>query len=431
MRILVNEFCGHPFGMELSRELARCGHTVLHTYFADNTSTPKGSISAADNLSTLTIKGLHIRRAFAKHGLLSRRAADMDYGHAVAAEAMSFGPDVVISANMPLDGQRILQNATRRANACFVFWLQDVYSTAVRFVLRRKAPLLAGIAGWYYERVEKNLLRKSDAIVCIAPAFAEQLARWGIAGPRVSVISNWAPMKEIVPTPKDNAWAREMGVANRFCFVYSGTLGMKHRPELLLALAKKMEARGDARLVVVAEGAGADWLADHKEEVSPDVLTLLPYQAYERVPEVLGAADVLIALLDAEAGNFAVPSKTFAYLCAGRPIIIAAPEENEAARVVARAKAGIVVSPDGAEPMIEAAMQLLADPALCAQFGSAARKYAEQTFAVEMIADQFLRVFAEGAEQRTGTRQPARAVSRSTSWTPRTRKTPKDLHWKL
>lgn len=411
MRILVNEFCGHPFGLDLSRELARCGHVVLHTYFAGNTSTPKGSILFADDVSTLTIKGLHIQRTFVKHGLLSRRAADMEYGNAVAAEARTFGPEVVISANMPLDGQRILQNAARRANASFVFWLQDVYSTAVRFVLRRKAPLLAGIAGWYYERVEKDLLRKSDAIVCLAPAFAEQLARWGIAGPRVSVISNWAPVREIVPTPKDNGWAREMGVADRFCFLYSGTLGMKHRPELLLALAKRLEVRGDARLVVVAGGAGADWLAERAHKVSADALTLLPFQPYERVPEVLGAANVLIALLDAEAGNFAVPSKTLAYLCAGRPMIIAAPEGNEAARVVERAKAGIVVSPDGEEHTIEAAMRLMADPALCAEFGKNARRYAEETFAIGDIAERFLRVFGVGAESDAGAKEPAHAAS--------------------
>ncbi|MDE3188475.1 MAG: glycosyltransferase family 4 protein [Acidobacteriota bacterium] len=411
MRILVNEFCGHPFGMDLSRELARRGHTVLHTYFADNTSTPKGSDSAAENVPDLTIKGLHIQRAFVKHGLLSRRAADVEYGRAVASEVRRFRPDVVLSGDMPLDGQRILRDAARGANARFVFWLQDVYSTAVRYVLRRKAPLLAGLAGWYYERVEKDLLRKSDAVVCIAPAFAEQLARWKISGPHVSVIPNWAPVHAIVPTPKDNAWAREMGVADRFCFLYSGTLGMKHRPELLLALAKKLEARGDARLVVVAGGAGADWLAERAHAVSRDALTLLPFQPYERVPEVLGAADVLIALLDAEAGSFAVPSKTLAYLCAGRPVMIAAQQDNEAARLVARAKAGIVVPPDGEEHTIEAAMRLMDDPALRAEFGKNARGYAEESFAIDAIANRFLSVFGDGAESDAGAKNPARADS--------------------
>ena len=33
MRILVNDYAGHPFQLQLSRSLARDGHTVLHTYF--------------------------------------------------------------------------------------------------------------------------------------------------------------------------------------------------------------------------------------------------------------------------------------------------------------------------------------------------------------------------------------------------------------
>jgi glycosyltransferase involved in cell wall biosynthesis len=396
MRILVNEFCGHPFGMQLSRELARRGHEVCHVYFADNKSTPKGS-ACSTPLPGLTIEGLHIQRAFAKHGLFSRRAADIEYGQAVASRATQFRPDVVISGDMPLDGQRILLEATHNLNARFIFWLQDVYCLAVQFVLRRKAPLLASLATRYYERVEKKLLRKSDGIICIAPAFAEQLARWGIPAEGVTVIPNWAPVNEIVPTRKDNPWATANGVADTFCFMYSGTLGMKHRPELLLALAKHLETRGNARLIVIAGGAGADWLEKRKHEVSPKVLTVLPFQPYERLPEVLGAADVLISLLDAEAGSFAVPSKTLAYLCAGRALIIAAPEQNEAARLAALAGAGIVVPPDAPEPLVEAAERLFGDRELCAQLGKNGRAYAEQNFAIRAIADRFLIVFGEEA----------------------------------
>src|SRR6185437_12699249 len=157
---------------------------------------------------------------------------------------------------------------------------------------------------------------------------------------------NWAPLHEIIPIPKSNPWSLENGVADKFCFIYSGTLGMKHRPELLLDLARRFEKNGNVRLLVIAGGAGADWLSERACQVSEDVLRVLPLQPYERVPEVLGSADVLITLLDSEAGAFAVPSKTLAYLCAGRPIIIAAPAANEAAQIVARADAGVVISPD-------------------------------------------------------------------------------------
>ncbi len=398
MRIFVNEFCGHAFQMELSRELARMGHEVCHVYFADNKSTPKGQTQIRPgDAESLIIEGLHIRREFSKHSVLTRRQADIEYGQVVAARVDGFRPDVVISANMPLDAQRILEHAARRHSARFVFWLQDVYSVAAKFVLRKKSKVLAWAGGMYFERLEKKLLRSSDAIICIADGFAEFVKSWGIPDSRIVVIENWAPLDEVVPTPRDNAWAMEIGVADRFCFMYSGTLGMKHRPELLLDLAKHLEKRGDARLVVIAGGAGADWLAQHAHEVSRDVLRLRPFQPYERLSEVMGSADVLITLLDSEAGAFAVPSKTLSYLCAGRALLVAAPPTNEAARVVERARAGLVVSPDHAGGILEAANRYLADPALCARLGSNGRRYAEQTFSIDTIVERFLTVFEGGA----------------------------------
>lgn len=394
MRILVNEFCGHAFQMELSRKLASLGHMVHHVYFADNTSTPKGNThKRPDDPAGLTIEGLHISRKFEKHSLLSRRQADIEYGKVVADCLDRFRPDLVISANMPLDAQEILQAATFRRHAAFVFWLQDIYTLAAKFVLRKKAKFLAWAGGAYFERLEKKLLRRSDAIVCIAPGFAEFLQDWGISGSKVHVIENWAPLNEVSPQPKTNRWAEEHGVAERFCFMYSGTLGMKHRPELLLELARFLENRDDATLVVIAGGAGADWLSARANQIRPGILQLLPFQPYERLSEVMASADALISLLDSEAGMFAVPSKTLSYLCAGRAQIIGAPPVNEAARVVERAKAGIVVSPDDPAQLLQAAKRLLDDRSLCARFGESARAYADRSFSIDRITQDFLNIF--------------------------------------
>ncbi len=380
--------------MELSRELARMGHEVHHVYFADNESTPKGYTQVRPHdPERLVIEGLHITRKFSKHSLLTRRASDIEFGQVVAARVDHFRPDVVVSANMPLDAQVILERAARRHHARFVFWLQDVYSMAARFVLRKKARPLAWAGGVYFERLEKKLLHRSDAIICIAEGFSEFLGKWGITGPKVNVIENWAPLGEVRPMPRDNVWAREHEVEKEFCFMYSGTLGMKHRPELLLQLARHLEERGDSRLIVIAGGAGAEWLAGNAHKVSGRVLSLLPFQPYERLSEVMASADVLITLLDSEAGAFAVPSKTLSYLCAGRALIVAAPEVNEAARVVRRARAGIVVSPDDASGLVGAADRFLADRALCLQYGNNGREYAERTFAIDEIAKKFLVVF--------------------------------------
>jgi len=394
MRILVNEFCGHAFQIELSRELARRGHQVLHLYFADNLSTPKGDVESGEgNFANFAVEGLRLPIKFSKHSIRTRRKVDFAYGKAVAEKAAAFRPDVVLSANMPLDAQNILQEEARRQNAKFVFWLQDVYSFAVRFVLKKKLGPLAGIAGAYYERLEKRLFRNSDAVVCIAPGFAKLATEWGVDPSRVFVIENWAPLYEILPKDKGNAWSREHGVAGKFCFMYSGTLGMKHRPELLLTLARYLETVEGAQLVVIAGGAGAGWLRENAKAVRKDVLALLPFQPYQRLSEVLGASDVLIALLDSDAGGFAVPSKILSYLCAGRAIILAAPRENHAAAVIEQADAGVVISPDSASDFVNAARSLMENRELHARYAANARAYAERSFNIESIAERFLAVF--------------------------------------
>jgi glycosyltransferase involved in cell wall biosynthesis len=332
--------------------------------------------------------------AFSKHSLRTRRKADVAYGQAVAARVAEFKPDTVISANMPLDAQRILQAASHRHGARFIFWLQDVYSSAIRFVLQRKLGPLAGVAASYYEWMERGLLRKSDGVVCISPGFRKIATDWGVKPERCFVIENWAPLDEVVPTPKNNPWAREHGVDKRFCFMYSGTLGMKHRPELLLALANHLAAKGDARLVVIAAGAGADWLATQAASVPGDTLTLLPFQPYKRLSQVMGSADALIALLDSEAGAFAVPSKILSYLCAGRALLVAAPRENHVVEVIERAYAGLTVSPDSVDDFVMAAEKLMNNEALRARFAVDARAYAERSFDIVRTADRFLAVAA-------------------------------------
>ncbi len=395
MRILINDFCGHAFPMELSRELARRGHTVLHVYFADNHSTPKGQLQIReDDPAELSIEGLHISRKFSKHSILTRRQSDIEYGSVTANCVKSFRPDVVLSGNMPLNGQEILMRAAHSANARFVFWLQDVYCLAAYFVLQRKSKLLAWAGHAYFKRLEKRLLKQSDAVICISQGFVETIRAWGVEGPNVHLLENWAPLDEVKPLPKDNAWANEQRVANEFCFVYSGTLGMKHRPELLLELARYLERNHSGKLIVVAAGAGAEWLHENANAVSSDILKTLPFQPYDRISEVLSSADVLITLLDSDAGDFAVPSKTLSYLCAGRAQIVAAPTTNEAARAVKRAEAGTVVSPDDPNEFLEAAKLYLKDRMLCMECGRNGRAYAERTFNIGRITDRILSIVA-------------------------------------
>jgi colanic acid biosynthesis glycosyl transferase WcaI len=386
VRLLVHDYVGHPFQAQLARTFAVRGNEVLHLHCA-SFATGKGRVERiAGDPSGLEFGVVTLEGEFAKYDVPRRLAQEVRSGRDLNERLAAFRPDVVLSSNAPLVVQALLQRWCRRNRVGFVFWQQDVISAAARRVLGSRSRPLGAAAEQAVAPLERRLLRRSDAIVIIAADFLPLLRRWGVDAERVTVIENWAPIDELPALPRDNAWAREHGLEGKTVFLYSGTLGFKHDPSLLLDLAR-WATRQDALVLVVSEGPGADWLAEHA--LPGDGLRLLPYQPYKRLPEVLASADVLVAVLEPDAGAFSVPSKVLTYLCAGRPVLGALPADNLAARVVAQSGGGIVVPPRDSRALVAAAAELLADSGRRAELGRAARSYAEATFDLAAITDRF------------------------------------------
>jgi hypothetical protein len=110
------------------------------------------------------------------------------------------------------------------------------------------------------------------------------------------------------------------------------------------------------------------------------------------MPEVLATGDVLVGVLEEEAGVFSVPSKILTYLCAERPILLAAPSVNLATRLVARERVGMTCAPTDVAAFLDAADHLRTQIGLGGVMGRRGRGYAEKTFQIDTITDRFEQV---------------------------------------
>jgi colanic acid biosynthesis glycosyl transferase WcaI len=386
VKVLVHDYAGHPFQVHLSRHLATRGHDVTHAYFVEDPG-PKGMLHCRQgDPPTLQFVPITIGRHYDKSSLLARRFNDMEYGRRAARIIRDLKPDVVISGNTPTEAQAAIVAECKAVPSGFVYWLQDFYSIAVSMLLRKQLGNAGRLIGLYYRWLERYQLRNSDAVVIISEDFRALASVWAGSDAKVRTITNWAALEDIPVCTKENNWSREHALHTEFTFVYSGTLALKHNPDLLVRLAQNCGPR--TLVVVVAQGAGMKHLEDAKAKHRLDSLRLLPLQPIARFPEVLATGDVLVAVIEADAGTYSVPSKVQSYLCAGRSILVAAPRENLAARVVARENAGIVVAPDGSDFMA-AAIRLRHDNELRAQQGANGRAYAERAFDMIKIVDAF------------------------------------------
>jgi glycosyltransferase involved in cell wall biosynthesis len=398
MRILLHDYSGHPFQVELSRELSRRGHEVVHSY-CDAYTSGKGHLRAEPGES-LGFEPIGVGMAIAKTSFGRRLLQELRLGVELVRQVRRLRPDVVMAANVPIPTLVILALVLRLSGTPWVLWHQDVQAVAIRSFAGSKLSRAFAVVATVIGIAEKWCARRAAAVVVIADSFLDVHRRWGTAA-KTTVIANWAPLEEIRPVTRTNDWSHEHGLDGVRTLLYSGTLGLKHNPALLVALARALTDAGHpVQLVVVNEGPAENVLRD--EAARQDVpLLLLPFQPYERLSEVLGSGDVRVVLLEQDAGAFSVPSKTLSYLCAGRPVLGLMPAENLAATLVTRAE-GCVLPPRPESLPAAAAWVagVLDDRERSTSLGKAARALAEKEFALARCADAFERILGASAGSR-------------------------------
>jgi colanic acid biosynthesis glycosyl transferase WcaI len=387
MRILVHDYSGHPFQVELSRELAKRGHAVTHS-FCEAYVSGKGHLTSGPRES-IRFDSIGKNVVIDKMRFGRRLVQELRLGVELVRQVRRTRPDVALVGNTPIPTLAVFTVAMLAMRLPWVLWHQDIQAVALRsFAGGKLSPKFRLVASGI-EMAERWCTRKAAAVVVIADSFVGVHEEWGTAD-KVSVIPNWAPLDEIFPVERKNNWAVDHGLDDTKTLLYSGTLGLKHNPALLVGLAREVIDGGqDVRLVVVNQGPAEDLLRAEAERLDVP-LTLLPFQPYEQLSEVLGSGDVLVVLLEQDAGAFSVPSKTLSYLCAGRPVVGLMPSENLASSLVSEV-GGCVLPPDEGS-LAEAAAwvtSVLTDHERWEDLGQAARDLAEREFALSGSADRF------------------------------------------
>ena len=399
MHILLHDYANYAFTKQLASQLAARGIQVTYAY----NSHYDGPNSKADMVDVPGLEYLPVGAASQgkpSESFVKRLKMELSYGKALVERLKNLQVDAVLSANTPSLVQNRLARVLKSAGVPLFSWVQDLYGVAAHKLLRKRLPIVGEVVGRYFIHLDKQSLRWSEQAILITDDFRPFARAAGLADERQQVIENWAPVQDIPSLGKDNAWAKSQDLPDVFRFVYSGTLAMKHNPQLLVQLAKGLlshassSSQAPAELMVVSSSPGARWLAEQVKEQQLSNVRLLDFQPAASFPSILGSGDVLLAVLESDAAAFSVPSKVLSYLCAGKPILAAIPGNNLAARIIRGAGAGNVVEPTDASQFAATGIAMMnATSEQLHDWGSAARQYAERTFDLDRITNRFTQIF--------------------------------------
>jgi len=257
--------------------------------------------------------------------------------------------------------------------------VHDIQSGLARALMRG-----GGALAFLAERLEATVLNRVDHVIVLSDHMADHIRSIGVRVP-IAVFPTPVDTKMVFPLPRPDAAPPTL--------MYSGNLGHKQGLEQVLAMASCVQERApDVRILLRGGGSQEVALKARARFLGLGNVHfegLVPAHAFN---QSLCEGDVhLVPQLEAGA-SFAVPSKIYTTMAAGRPSIATALPGTALWKLMENTGACLCVPPDDPEAFSGAALALLEDPKRQRAMGMAGRNYVCQNVDRDVVYPAMLRV---------------------------------------
>ncbi len=274
----------------------------------------------------------------------------------------------------------------------YVCLLYDLYpDIAIELAVIKQHHWIARLWDYFNCLTWKN----AEAIIVLSDTMKDRiLAKQPGLDDKITVIPNWADLKQIVPIPKQENWfAQEHDLVEQFTVLYSGNMGRCHDLDTLLDAIILLRDLPNLRFVFIGSGEKRKYFVERVTELGLTNCLFLPYQSREDLPFSLTACDVSIVSISEGMEGLVAPSKLYSALAAGRPIVSICSENSYLNQIFTQANCGITVRNGDSEGLAAYLERLSQNPHLTSSLGESGRRYCIRNYAPEKIAKDYLKLF--------------------------------------
>lgn len=283
-----------------------------------------------------------------------------------------------------------------------VYNAQDIFpDSLVNNGLSKEGSLI-----WKIGRiVEKITYKHADKIIVISEDFKQNIMAKGVPEEKIEVIYNWVDQNAVVDIPRErNILFDKYGLdRSKFYVTYNGNIGLSQNMDMLLEVAKALEANSDIQFVLVGNGAYLDEVKRIVKERNLENVHLLPFQPYEDICHVFSLGDVSLVISKPGTGAASVPSKTWSIMSASRPVL-ANFDENELKTILDGSKVsggpcGIFTKAGDKVAFTDAILKLYNDRELCREMGKNGRQFVMDNLTREVGTQKYVDVIKSVVEE--------------------------------
>lgn len=238
--------------------------------------------------------------------------------------------------------------------------IQDKYPEILIAVKKAKTD---GLFIRVFNRINRWLYRNARKIIVVGRDMKDVVERQmdykTNRNQNLVVIPNWAALEEIEPQPKmENELLKKLGIADKFIFLYAGNMGHPQDVESIIECAGKLKDHDQIRFIFIGGGVKRKWVESQIEKQRLENVFLLDPQPREEQTNFLNACDVGFVSLVNRMYGVAMPSRTYNFLAAGKPILALTEKNSEVERIILEENVGWTVEPQNPELLLKAILEI-------------------------------------------------------------------------
>lgn len=334
--------------------------------------------------------GINVERvgstAYPRHKMRRRVANYLSFLSLVVPRAVMVRSDAIVAMTDPPIMGIAAAVVSRLTGRPLIYNIRDMYpDMAVGGDIVKAGRFIN-----FWERLHRWALRRAKRVIVLGDDMRDRIVAKGVSAERVVVIRDGTQIPDKL-ADQHGPVVQEIRSGFPFVAIHAGNLGFYGAWETLLQAASKVGGQGIG-LVFVGGGANRDKLAAQARGITN--VRFVPFHPASEIPYVMAAGDVHVVTIKRGLEGVVVPSKFFGILAAGRPVLVVAPAESDAARIVTEAKCGIAVDPEEPDAVAGALRTLASNPDELSAMGTRARKAAESYARVNELS-RFVRTVEE------------------------------------
>ena len=282
---------------------------------------------------------------------------------------------------------------SRMKRAPYLFNVADLWPDfAVELGLVKNSVFLK-LAYW----MEAFFYKKAFYVASVTKGLIERLHREkNIPTDKLVLLMNGADLKMFHPDISGSEIRKKLNIRDKFVAGYIGNIGHWQGLETVIDAAAMLANNHEYHFLLIGDGARKKDIEKYIACKKLNNVTLLPVQPREDIPAYWAAVDcALIPLRKVACAEQALPVKIFEALAMEKPVILGI--GGEARDLVLDAQAGVAVEPENPGSFAEAVVRLAGDKSVKESMGFNGRKYVEQHFDRDKLAEIVEKVFLKMA----------------------------------